>query len=70
MLYLLCETELPDQGLSAFADHPKDGALSLKPLLDVAETGIPEALHPETSVFVGATAGLRLLPGLLFFFLL
>lgn len=49
-------------GLSAFADDPPAAAASLAPLLDLAEATIPPAQHAATSIQVGATAGLRLLP--------
>ena len=50
-------------GLSSYADNAKEGARSLIPLLDAAVKVIPESKHSVTPVFVGATAGLRLLPG-------
>mmetsp|Transcript_18429 Transcript_18429/g.21293 ORF Transcript_18429/g.21293 Transcript_18429/m.21293 type:complete len:470 (+) Transcript_18429:120-1529(+) len=50
-------------GLSAYANDPIKGAESLVPLLDAAVAAIPESEHGVTPLFVGATAGLRLLPG-------
>lgn len=50
-------------GLSAFADDPAAGAASLDPLIKVALSTVPKELQKLTSVKVGATAGLRLLPG-------
>ena len=50
-------------GLSAHAADPQAAAASLKPLLALAQEVIPAALHASTRVSVGATAGLRLLPG-------
>ncbi|KAL6785712.1 hypothetical protein ACKKBF_B01340 [Auxenochlorella protothecoides x Auxenochlorella symbiontica] len=50
-------------GLSSYAADPKAAAASLKPLLALALETIPEALHAQTHVSVGATAGLRMLPG-------
>ncbi|XP_003740293.1 ectonucleoside triphosphate diphosphohydrolase 5 [Galendromus occidentalis] len=51
-------------GLSDYATHPKDGALSLKPLLDKALVIVPEADYRYTELSLKATAGLRLLPEL------
>lgn len=50
-------------GLSKYADEPSKGGDSLRELLDKAREVIPEALQKDTPVLVGATAGLRLLPG-------
>lgn len=50
-------------GLSAHADDPAAAAASLKPLLALALETIPKAAQAQTHVLVGATAGLRLLPG-------
>lgn len=49
-------------GLSAYADDPEAAASSLKPLLDVALSSVPKPFQSSTSIMVGATAGLRLLP--------
>lgn len=48
-------------GLSAFADHPKQGAESLRPMLDKAADYIPKNQWRETPIGLKATAGLRLL---------
>eukprot|EP00249_Psilotum_nudum_P006755 c20029_g1_i1 orf=615-2018(-) len=60
------EMEFFDQkkpGLSAYASNPKQGANSLRSLLDEALKVVPEDFHPTTPVRLGATAGLRTLPG-------
>ena len=49
-------------GLSSYADDPPKAADSLAPLLKLAEETIPAAQQASTSIMVGATAGLRLLP--------
>ena len=50
-------------GLSSYALNPKEGADSLRSLLEVALTSVPADQHSSTPVLLGATAGLRLLPG-------
>lgn len=50
-------------GLSAFAGDPKAGAESLQSLLDEALKVVPTEQQSTTPVRLGATAGLRLLPG-------
>ncbi|KDD73355.1 GDA1/CD39 nucleoside phosphatase [Helicosporidium sp. ATCC 50920] len=50
-------------GLSAHSDSPTEAADSLRPLLDLAAETVPPELHRDTPIVVGATAGLRLLPG-------
>lgn len=50
-------------GLSSFADTPKEGAESLQSLLDIALKSVPAEQQSTTPVLLGATAGLRLLPG-------
>jgi len=50
-------------GLSSYATDPTEGANSLRPLLAHALEKIPAAHLPHTPVMIGATAGLRMLPG-------
>ncbi|XP_062037718.1 nucleoside diphosphate phosphatase ENTPD5 isoform X2 [Lepus europaeus] len=50
-------------GLSAFVDHPKQGAETVQGLLDMAKDSIPRSHWKRTPVVLKATAGLRLLPG-------
>lgn len=50
-------------GLSSYALNPKAGAESLQSLLDIALKSVPVEQHSTTPVLLGATAGLRLLPG-------
>ncbi|KAF7251963.1 Ectonucleoside triphosphate diphosphohydrolase 5 [Varanus komodoensis] len=48
-------------GLSAYADHPKKGADTVRKLLDVAKEAVPPSHWNKTPVVLKATAGLRLL---------
>lgn len=50
-------------GLSSYASNPKAGAESLQSLLDTALKSVPVEQQSTTPVLLGATAGLRLLPG-------
>ncbi|KAL8508688.1 hypothetical protein ACS0TY_019077 [Phlomoides rotata] len=50
-------------GLSAYESDPKAAAESLRPLLEQAEAVVPQTLRPTTPLRLGATAGLRMLPG-------
>ena len=48
-------------GLSSFGQKPLLAGKSIVPLLDLAKKEVPTELQAETSVYVKATAGLRLL---------
>mmetsp|Transcript_18829 Transcript_18829/g.46171 ORF Transcript_18829/g.46171 Transcript_18829/m.46171 type:complete len:456 (-) Transcript_18829:168-1535(-) len=50
-------------GLSAYATEPEKGAESLVPLLTDALNVIPASQITKTPIRIGATAGLRMLPG-------
>ncbi|KAL2320436.1 hypothetical protein Fmac_029405 [Flemingia macrophylla] len=50
-------------GLSSYEDDPEEAAETLIPLLEEAESLVPEELRANTPVRLGATAGLRLLDG-------
>ena len=50
-------------GLSSYASDPVAAAASLDPLLDLAMATVPAKQQKTTTLTVGATAGLRLLPG-------
>ncbi|XP_020229556.1 nucleoside-triphosphatase [Cajanus cajan] len=50
-------------GLSSYEDDPEEAAETLIPLLEEAESLVPEDLRSSTPVRLGATAGLRLLEG-------
>ncbi|XP_072287443.1 ectonucleoside triphosphate diphosphohydrolase 8 isoform X2 [Pyxicephalus adspersus] len=51
----------PGSGLSSYADNPAQAGEVLKPCMDQALSIIPSQQHRETTVLLGATAGMRLL---------
>ncbi|XP_077332916.1 ectonucleoside triphosphate diphosphohydrolase 8-like [Lithobates pipiens] len=52
---------VPDSGLSSYADNPAQAGEALKSCMDEALSIIPSGQHKETTVLLGATAGMRLL---------
>ncbi|NWI65350.1 ENTP8 diphosphohydrolase, partial [Todus mexicanus] len=48
-------------GISSYADNPAEAGASLKPCLDKAMKILPAEQQRETPVYLGATAGMRLL---------
>ncbi|KAM4877088.1 ectonucleoside triphosphate diphosphohydrolase 8 [Thomomys bottae] len=56
---LACQVDGP--GISSYTSHPAQAGESLKGCLGEALGLIPEAQHQETPMFLGATAGMRLL---------
>ncbi|KAF0877408.1 ectonucleoside triphosphate diphosphohydrolase 8 isoform X2 [Crocuta crocuta] len=56
---LACQAEGP--GISSYASNPAQAGKSLRGCLEEALALIPEAQHQETPLFLGATAGMRLL---------
>ncbi|XP_006900731.1 PREDICTED: ectonucleoside triphosphate diphosphohydrolase 8 [Elephantulus edwardii] len=56
---LVCQVEGP--GISSYASNPAEAGESLRGCLKEALALIPAAQHQETPMFLGATAGMRLL---------
>ncbi|XP_057355292.1 ectonucleoside triphosphate diphosphohydrolase 8 isoform X3 [Manis pentadactyla] len=54
-----CQVKGP--GISSYASNPTEAGESLQGCLEEALALIPEARRPETPMFLGATAGMRLL---------
>lgn len=48
-------------GISSYASDPEQAGQSLRGCLEEALALVPEAQHQETTMFLGATAGMRLL---------
>ncbi|KAM9462610.1 ectonucleoside triphosphate diphosphohydrolase 1 isoform 2-T3 [Clarias gariepinus] len=49
------------KGISSYSSYPYKAGQSLKECMDEAKKAIPEYRHHETPVYLGATAGMRLL---------
>ncbi|XP_030888296.1 ectonucleoside triphosphate diphosphohydrolase 8 isoform X9 [Leptonychotes weddellii] len=56
---LACQVKGP--GISSYASNPAQAGESLQGCLEEALALVPEARHQETPMFLGATAGMRLL---------
>ncbi|XP_072106772.1 ectonucleoside triphosphate diphosphohydrolase 2-like isoform X2 [Mobula birostris] len=54
-----CQVEGP--GISSYAEEPAKAGKSLKACLDKALRDVPSERHSETPLYLGATAGMRLL---------
>nr|XP_034989404.1 ectonucleoside triphosphate diphosphohydrolase 1 isoform X1 [Zootoca vivipara] len=55
----VCEVDGP--GISGYADRVGEVGVPLRHCMDKAKEIIPKEKHPETPVYLGATAGMRLL---------
>lgn len=56
---------IPDPGISHFEDNPSQAAKSLEPYMEFAKDMVPEIEIPHTPVYLGATAGMRMLRSVL-----
>lgn len=52
---------LPGPGISSYASNPSMAGESLKECMREAQRHVPASHHSETSLYLGATAGMRLL---------
>lgn len=48
-------------GISGYSQDPEKAGLSLQHCMESAQEVVPEQQHRETPVYLGATAGMRLL---------
>ncbi|XP_048361782.1 ectonucleoside triphosphate diphosphohydrolase 1 isoform X2 [Sphaerodactylus townsendi] len=55
----MCDIKGPE--ISAYAHDPEKAGLSLKECMDYAKTVVPAGKYQETPVYLGTTAGMRLL---------
>uniref|UniRef100_A0A452GYL6 Uncharacterized protein n=1 Tax=Gopherus agassizii TaxID=38772 RepID=A0A452GYL6_9SAUR len=55
----MCDVE--GGGISSYAENPPAAGKSLKQCLDQAVSDVPKERHPLTPLYLGATAGMRLL---------
>ncbi len=53
--------QLTGPGISSYASEPWKAGESLKACMQEAEQWVPKKRHPETPLYLGATAGMRLL---------
>lgn len=51
----------PGGGISSYADNPSGAGQSLVECLNQALRDVPEERHASTPLYLGATAGMRLL---------
>ncbi|KAG7257234.1 hypothetical protein CRUP_017260 [Coryphaenoides rupestris] len=59
----LCRRACAGPGISSYASNPQGAGESLKECLLKAEQLVPSSRHGETPLYLGATAGMRLLKG-------
>ncbi|XP_077205497.1 ectonucleoside triphosphate diphosphohydrolase 1 isoform X2 [Paroedura picta] len=53
--------EVKGSGISSYANEPENAGMSLKQCMDKAKLVVPARKYKETPVYLGATAGMRLL---------